>query len=692
MRCIASYLLHLAVLLPSLNLLAPSTWSSTSTQTRRHNSSSFAAWMSTTAYSEPIYVLSSSDNWLGGTGNWSNGADWSAGEPGSGSDVFITTGNDNVTLDVSAGINSLTLGGTSGSSTLTNPGNSSLTIAGALTINQTGTLTLFGGSATAGGTVMNAGTVNLNNNSNISGATLVNSGNINVNVGSVNATGTLTNTGTIIGLDTSDSVSSSTFTNSGRINVYSVSAGGTLTNQGIVNAQVLSVGGNLINEATGTIEGLMRGSTMSVTGELSNNGTVDSRYGSAVFGSLNNPAGGVIRSGADTIHGNVASDGNILVVSLGQNEPPVSFGIGGNFITSGLLNVVGSGGVGASASAAGSITNTSSGIVEVDTLSSLVGATITNSGTIRTGVQGTGGNTVRANTLNNLAGGIILLGGMGDSGQFGYTNNAGSISIANGAMLNVVGAHAGASASPGFLNSGIVLLNSGGTLFSARTYTQTSGQTTVDGLLHVSGNGIADFAGGSVYGNGGTIQASTFSNAAFNMGDMPNTIGIMAITGNYTQGANGSIAFDIASLTSFDQLNVTGHASLNGTLFVDLLNGYVPQIGNMFDIMNFGSSSGTFSMTVGLPINNQEHFVLEYSSTNLTLDVVPGQFSGPSSVTGTSFASEPFISTGSEESGFPLTASNNNGTASSTPEPGSILLLGTGMVGLAGWLRARRSV
>jgi hypothetical protein len=114
---------------------------------------------------------------------------------------------------------------------------------------------------------------------------------------------------------------------------------------------------------------------------------------------------------------------------------------------------------------------------------------------------------------------------------------------------------------------------------------------TVDGLLHVSGNGIADFAGGSVCGNGGTIQANTFSNAAFNMGDVPNTIGIMAITGNYTQGANGSIAFDIASLTSFDQLNVTGHASLNGTLFVDLLNGYVPQVGNMFDIMNIGSSS-----------------------------------------------------------------------------------------------------
>ena len=72
------------------------------------------------------------------------------------------------------------------------------------------------------------------------------------------------------------------------------------------------------------------------------------------------------------------------------------------------------------------------GIVEVATLSSLVGASITNAGTFSTGVQGSnpGGNTVQANTLNNLAGGIFWLGGVGDTGRFGYVNNAGSITIA----------------------------------------------------------------------------------------------------------------------------------------------------------------------------------------------------------------------------------------------------------------------
>jgi hypothetical protein len=637
---------------------------------------------------------SSPDDWLGGAGNWSADNNWSGGLPGVGSDVLINTGNDTVTLDVSASINSLTLGGTSGTSTLTNSGNSSLTIAGALTINQTGTLTLFSGSATAGGTVMNAGTVNLNNNSSISGATLVNSGNINVNVGFVNATGTLTNTGTIIGLDASDSVSSSnTFTNSGAINVYSVSVGGTLTNQGVISAQVLNVGGNLINQSSGTIEGFMPGSTMSVSGELANNGTVDSRYGSAVFGSLLNPGGGVIRSGADTVLGNVASDGNILVVSLGENEPPVSFEIGGNFITSGLLNVAGSGGTGASATAAGNITNTRSGIIEVDTLSSLDGASITNSGSIRTGVQGIdpGGNTVQANTLNNLAGGIIVLGGAGDTGQFGYINNAGSISIANGASLEILSSHAPTNAIPGFLNSGTVLISQGGMLFSPLTYSQTGGQTTVDGRLHVAGNGIVNFAGGAVYGNGGTIQGNVISNAMFNMGDMPNTVGMMAITGKYTQGANGSLAFDIASLTSFDQLNVSGHAQLNGLMRVDLLNGYIPQLGDAFEIMTYGSESGTFSMVVGLPINGQEHFVLEYNSTDLTLDVQSGQISGLTTKggNGTYFVSEPFVSTAGDTSNGPSLLAQNNPPGAATPEPASVLLFGSGLAGFAGLLRQR---
>src|ERR1700733_1828402 len=55
----------------------------------------------------PAFSMPSSrDDWLGGTGNWSNRADWSAGLPSQSSDVMINTGNDYVTLNTSTSINS----------------------------------------------------------------------------------------------------------------------------------------------------------------------------------------------------------------------------------------------------------------------------------------------------------------------------------------------------------------------------------------------------------------------------------------------------------------------------------------------------------------------------------------------------------------------------------------------------------
>ena len=124
------------------------------TQTRSQRSN--LPW--TQSYRDP----SSPDNWLGGNGNWSNGSDWSAGLPGSGNDVNINTGNDTVTLDTSSSINSLTLGGSTGSSGLAGDGTAhTLTIAGALTVNQSGNLHLNDDSASAGASSTNLGTTSV---------------------------------------------------------------------------------------------------------------------------------------------------------------------------------------------------------------------------------------------------------------------------------------------------------------------------------------------------------------------------------------------------------------------------------------------------------------------------------------------------------------------------------------------------
>ncbi|MGA8874966.1 MAG: hypothetical protein WB555_05510, partial [Candidatus Korobacteraceae bacterium] len=242
---------------------------------RSAQSADFAYWIGD-ASGRPMNFTtpSSPDNWLGGTGNWSNGADWSAGEPGTSSDVFINTGNDYVTLDTSASINSLTLGGASGSSVLIDPnqGDYTVSIAGALTINQTGTLTLTGDSITANGNSTNAGTINLSLSTLTVNANFTNSGTLTFanNIGFLNVSGTLTNSGTINDNYMSQLTVGGDVINSGSLTVFSTTITGNLMNEpgSGLNADVLTVGGNLIN--AGDIEPLKKASTFTVDGELIN--------------------------------------------------------------------------------------------------------------------------------------------------------------------------------------------------------------------------------------------------------------------------------------------------------------------------------------------------------------------------------------------------------------------------------------
>jgi hypothetical protein len=105
---------------------------------------------------------------------------------------------------------------------------------------------------------------------------------------------------------------------------------------------------------------------------------------------------------------------------------------------------------------------------------------------------------------------------------------------------------------------------------------------------------------------------------------------------------------------------VTGKATLGGTLNLQLINGFVPTIGNTFDIINFASETGTFATINGTSINSSEHFGVVVNPTNVTLDVL----AGPAPLWGSSFS-----------------AAGASGSPSPTPEPSSLLLLGSGLLG-----------
>ena len=104
---------------------------------------------------------SAPDSWLGGFGIWSNPGHWSDGVPGADSDVFIATGNDSVSLNVSSRVMSLELGGASGNSTLDGTLGQTLNIFDTFTVNPSGTFYLGNGGSLTATTIRSNGTIDV---------------------------------------------------------------------------------------------------------------------------------------------------------------------------------------------------------------------------------------------------------------------------------------------------------------------------------------------------------------------------------------------------------------------------------------------------------------------------------------------------------------------------------------------------
>ncbi|MGZ5567394.1 MAG: hypothetical protein ACXWKG_10295, partial [Limisphaerales bacterium] len=218
---------------------------------------------------------------------------------------------------------------------------------------------------------------------------------------------------------------------------------------------------------------------------------------------------------------------------------------------------------------------------------------------------------------NNSASPIFAVGNKGTA-TINQTN--GTIYLRNTNGLMQLGRNSANTSSSGTYNL------SGGTLAAAKisfgAVTQTSGPLSTE-TFNLSGTGTLlcnsiafsnaaaansfNFTGGTLGGvttsrisitnNGGIFSPSTvdFSSAAgTTLAALPiNPIGTATFTtGNtYIQTANGTLAIDIAGDTSFDFITIDTNApfalgsSIDGTIAVNLLNGYVPALGQTFDVV-----------------------------------------------------------------------------------------------------------
>lgn len=100
------------------------------------------------------------------------------------------------------------------------------------------------------------------------------------------------------------------------------------------------------------------------------------------------------------------------------------------------------------------------------------------------------------------------------------------------------------------------------------------------------------------------------------------SVGVLNVEGRYTQFGSGQLQIDLASATAFDVLEVTGAASLKGSLAVGLMDGFTPGANDAFEILTTTLAlSGRFNQ-VSLPsLAAGLGWRVEYSAKAVTLRV-----------------------------------------------------------------------
>jgi hypothetical protein len=134
----------------------------------------------------------------------------------------------------------------------------------------------------------------------------------------------------------------------------------------------------------------------------------------------------------------------------------------------------------------------------------------------------------------------------------------------------------------------------GGILDFANGFKQFGGTTLLNGGS-IGSKATLQYLGGRLAGSG-TVQGSVNNQGAtVAPGHSP---GIIVVNGGYVQAANGILQMEIGGTTpgtGYDQLQVNGSATLDGTLDMIQYANFVPVAGNSFQLLKYLSVSGDFA-------------------------------------------------------------------------------------------------
>lgn len=99
----------------------------------------------------------------------------------------------------------------------------------------------------------------------------------------------------------------------------------------------------------------------------------------------------------------------------------------------------------------------------------------------------------------------------------------------------------------------------------------------------------------------GEIVGDALIEGTLSPGNSPGTI---VVDGNLTLDADSVLVIEIGGRGAgeFDRVQVTGAAELGGSLGIQLIDGFVPSPGDVFEILEYGSANGTFAQIDGLDL------------------------------------------------------------------------------------------
>lgn len=395
---------------------------------------------------------------------------------------------------------------------------------------------------------------------------------------SVAGSGALTNSGTIAATSFSNAGSVS---NSGTITATSVNNTGTLSGGTLNASQVLNSGFmNITTSNFDTSSSTLTGGSWYLQG-----------------GSVNLGSPGIRQIGSNAsvyLQGGTMRGSNQLVSNSGFIENEASTQIGGGTVGSiGANNFINSGSITNRGTLTSTRSFTNSGTIQND-------GALSNSGTF---VIGGSLNNSQFATLTTTAAGSTTVAKGGTVTNSGAVTNAGTLTVQAGGVISSTPASGAVGPTASVTNTGTVDIQAGGAITGHGNYTQSSGTTTIDGILSanvtqnggtINGNGVLD---GNLILNGGMLAP----------GHSPGTL---EITGNLDV-AGGILQMQIGGTTpgSYDVIKVDGAASFasSGVLQLDFLNGFAPTQGSTYQL---------FELTAGAqPVNDLQLEVIGLKSS-----------------------------------------------------------------------------